>query len=733
MARDLFHQITMPKKKKANHRQKRSADETTLTGDSGDGEGTNQEVGFQKETLDTVSSSIKKSKRAKTISPPPTVKPRTDQTPDSFGTSARHSHGTNAVTTANVTSLDASQTTILENYPNLLEDLLSPGALTVQDFLQTKFRQEAYHVPAVTLPSSRRLSDKQKESKSHRQTDSASDPHPRMAGIVERLFDLDVEQLMEHTASENIFVWLKDHTTNSPLIRSIEVGDSETALALYRAGHSTYFRAPPELEELLVPALLENTGLGCGQYHAVHNSNTRNGMIPVTTASACLGRGEIELFLSAQAGAVTEWHYDFQENFTLQLSGRKKWTLQHSTPYHVLSRAVTPHYQAESVVEGQLLAARLASATTTTNNNSKECNGNEQKEEHNMFQFGPPDPTARHNARGEPQEVILEPGDVLYFPAGMWHKVQVLEPGVSLNISLMAMNYASLTCQALEHYLLQRHGQWRQTILTHHYHDRATYGTTNLFNESLSHSSSPRSAVEQLQYLLEHDLTQAVHDLLQKHGGASAILPPVLHNGQMTNPLNGDGKHGNHNNTDDQEDNDDQEDHDTETIDDENDNETSPGEETDLDEHGTVIPMDDQPPPRTLAFDPSHAALTEKLKTHRLIRNPLAMLIRNDDITRYYKSTCHDTTQKDDSDRDERAGTLFVLNFNFAGSELSRESFVRATLSSMTHAALDTMFLDEQNADDQSTALIQSGADKDCNTVAWLVYLGYLVWVKRRL
>ena len=35
-------------------------------------------------------------------------------------------------------------------------------------------------------------------------------------------------------------------------------------------------------------------------------------------------RGEVEVFAS-RAGHTTEWHTDFQHNFTLQLSGRKRW------------------------------------------------------------------------------------------------------------------------------------------------------------------------------------------------------------------------------------------------------------------------------------------------------------------------------------------------------------------------------------------------------------------------
>jgi hypothetical protein len=47
------------------------------------------------------------------------------------------------------------------------------------------------------------------------------------------------------------------------------------------------------------------------------------------------------------------------------------------------------------------------------------------------------------NAVGEVESVLLQPGDTFTF-AGMWRKVEVIEPGVSINISLMATNIRPL-------------------------------------------------------------------------------------------------------------------------------------------------------------------------------------------------------------------------------------------------------------------------------------------------
>jgi len=134
------------------------------------------------------------------------------------------------------------------------------------------------------------------------------------------------------------------------------------------------------------------------------------------------------------------------------------------------------------VVEGQLKAARLADSD---------------------FGFSPPP----QNAVGEVEEVLLEPGDVLYHPAGVWHQVQVAEPGVSINVSLIAVNYAQFTCPFLEPYLCMRK-EWRQCISNN------------------SNDPNRASAVETLQSLLQ-DLPGVLQDFVRQ-GGAQAILSPVL-------------------------------------------------------------------------------------------------------------------------------------------------------------------------------------------------------------
>jgi hypothetical protein len=185
-----------------------------------------------------------------------------------------------------------------------------------------------------------------------------------------------------------------------------------------------YCRAPPQLEQLLVGSLLRATGLGGGHYHPPHSDTVTLG------GGTTLGRGEVELFIGAKNPGekskssekptngdktnnkhTTGAHTDFQENFTIQLSGVKRWTLRRGRVRHPL-RATTPHYCREaSVIENQLKIARLSCMAGDA---SKDVTGNYG------FEYND------NNAYGPEQVVTLYPGDVLYFPSGMWHTGKML-------------------------------------------------------------------------------------------------------------------------------------------------------------------------------------------------------------------------------------------------------------------------------------------------------------------
>lgn len=74
-----------------------------------------------------------------------------------------------------------------------------------------------------------------------------------------------------------------------------------------------------------------------------------------------------------------------------------------------------------------------------------------------MNEFNKPDDN------GNTDYVILEPGDVLYHPAGIWHKVECIEDSIAINISLIGASYAEVFCSGLQQLLMQN-PNWRQSV-----------------------------------------------------------------------------------------------------------------------------------------------------------------------------------------------------------------------------------------------------------------------------
>ena len=234
----------------------------------------------------------------------------------------------------------------------------------------------------------------------------------RCEWLREQLFDFDILPLLENTASEEIHVWLKaeiDAHADAGALSSIKVTDAKMAHQLYRAGHSLYCRAPHFLEEMIVPKMLKDLQWGVATWANANSDRNVRGNRDV-------------LFMK---GHTTEWHTDFQENFTIQLTGVKKWRFRGSDMKNPL-RGCTPNFlnQGRDVVETQLKAAQL-------------CTNNVGKGEEEM-------------------DVILRPGDVLYHPAGVYHRVECLEDSVAINVSMYASSYADLVASAIQQ-LLSRH------------------------------------------------------------------------------------------------------------------------------------------------------------------------------------------------------------------------------------------------------------------------------------
>ena len=232
----------------------------------------------------------------------------------------------------------------------------------------------------------------------------------------EMLHGLSLPKLLRDTPSEQISVWLSSPTGGN---ESFKTADAEAAEKCYRSGGSLYFRAPAQAADLLVTALSQQVGLSFGALYADGAP-----------------RSEVETFAS-RAGNVTNWHFDFMENFTLQLSGRKTWRLKQSS-VDVPVRGCTPQW-------GTAGAAVASAAEQQAKVHTQHARGS-----------GGFEPVPPSDFWDDAVEVTVEAGSVLYVPAGMWHRVECVEDSLSINISLMGQAWADLVADAV-----------RQRLLTH--------------------------------------------------------------------------------------------------------------------------------------------------------------------------------------------------------------------------------------------------------------------------
>jgi hypothetical protein len=294
----------------------------------------------------------------------------------------------------------------------------------------------------------------------------------------ESLFDLNIKKYLENSASDQIHVWLAPAASPSselnvearqkgsskypaaPTLNSITVDDPNQAYLLYLSGHSLYCRASSELEHQVITRALRSLGIG-----VCASGNDR------------FQRGEIETFFTKR-GHTTDFHSDFQENMTIQLSGRKKWIFQSSGSIHPI-RGCTPHFNASAqgvdVAEMQVKTHRLCdphfaadhykrTAETATavheSATQREALSSVGKENGKKSKHGI---NPKVDADLAEYEVILSAGDVLYHPAGIWHRVECLEDSISINISLIGTSYADIVCSGLQQ-LLWENPQWRRPV-----------------------------------------------------------------------------------------------------------------------------------------------------------------------------------------------------------------------------------------------------------------------------
>ncbi|KNC86841.1 hypothetical protein SARC_01034 [Sphaeroforma arctica JP610] len=238
----------------------------------------------------------------------------------------------------------------------------------------------------------------------------------RLEELRKDFHDLDVEEMVQEAS--RVVVWMK---TKQGKMQYIDAGP-DIAINCYRAGHTLYFNPSLDVQRKYFDALTDSLGMKCIDF----------GMNRVDDFG-----GDIEIFAVDRAHD-TPWHFDAQENFTIQLRGTKRWSVCKSD----LKDIVTNLHPDSTNIEAVYNDYKTHSGYTGTR------------------------PTAPKEGIDDIYTFVLRPGSILYAPAGMWHRVQCEnEDGgsLSMNFSVDGRRWADLFASRLQP-LLWKNAGWRGRI-----------------------------------------------------------------------------------------------------------------------------------------------------------------------------------------------------------------------------------------------------------------------------
>ena len=156
--------------------------------------------------------------------------------------------------------------------------------------------------------------------------------------VSEQMFDLDLQALVEATLeTEFVHIWKPPKsgkkTTGDQTISSMETDDADECVTAAELGASLYFTSSAEFRETYGKALSSQMGYDFASYFPGSSTST----------SAGDSMTEIEIFVSKK-GNYTDFHMDFQENFTYQLKGSKKWRLRTERGMQSPVMGFSPHF-----------------------------------------------------------------------------------------------------------------------------------------------------------------------------------------------------------------------------------------------------------------------------------------------------------------------------------------------------------------------------------------------------
>eukprot|EP00392_Amoebophrya_sp_AT5.2_P014685 g14846.t1 len=217
-------------------------------------------------------------------------------------------------------------------------------------------------------------------------------------------------------------------------------------------------------------------------------------------------RSEIETFVSKK-GHITDWHTDFQENFTVQLQGVKRWYIKRGELTEPIL-GMTPHYDVDvndptqenemryylkhqtrrapkvEWINGEPRCTVIKPDGATTATGAAAGRSQHSQDQNGELHF----PNSSCNNGADIDELLtpgqteyrpedgyfaadcdvieVYPGDVLYFPSGMWHRVETVseEHSISINFSLSGKRWSDLIGDSLKQ-VMNNHPSLRQKVV----------------------------------------------------------------------------------------------------------------------------------------------------------------------------------------------------------------------------------------------------------------------------
>lgn len=247
----------------------------------------------------------------------------------------------------------------------------------------------------------------------------------RLARLRGDFHGFDVAEMVN--AASRLVVWMRALKTGA--MQYLDAGP-DVALNAYASGHTLYFNPETSTQDRYVRSLSRDLGIDFG--------TDKEG-----------GGGDVEVF-AVTTRHSTPWHFDAQDNFSVQLAGTKRWTVATSGQTNPLTNLHPRSTNRASVMSDFKVHC-------DANGRADGIPGADCDSEHR--------PVAALDAA--PQEsFIVRPGSVFYHPAGIWHKVDALddEGSLSINISLDSLRWLDVIMARLAQ-RMHRVPRWRGRVL----------------------------------------------------------------------------------------------------------------------------------------------------------------------------------------------------------------------------------------------------------------------------